>query len=132
VGDTPLWTPAQYHAYLAGQTRGAPPVPRFLALAPDAPEDALRSRIQALCKMTGHLYYHALKSQGSTPGFPDDVILHPSGGPLSLMELKRDTGAVSPAQQQWLEALGNVTHIHTAVYRPCDWETIYTWLTRRP
>jgi hypothetical protein len=116
----------------AGETLAIPPpVPRFLTLPDDAPEDALRSRIQALCKVTGHLYWHAKKSQQSTPGFPDDVIVHPDGGPFFLWELKRSGEEPRPAQRQWLDAARNASHLETGVYRPCDWARIYTLLTRR-
>lgn len=138
--DTERWTLAEYHAYLArggggphGGAQGVlPHTARFLTLDATAPEDALRSRIQALCKVTGHLWYHAKKSQQSTAGWPDDAIVHPDGGALYLWELKREGQEPSGAQQRWLDALGRATHLETAVYTPRDWETIYTLLTRRP
>lgn len=128
---TELWSTSQYHAYLAGGDP-RPPVPHFLALEAEAPEDALRSRIQALCQVTGHLYYHAKKSQGSTPGWPDLTLVHPAGGPVLFWELKRADQEPTPAQRQWLEALRNATGLACAVYQPCDWEHIYTVLTRSP
>jgi hypothetical protein len=123
-----IWTPAQYHAYLAGQDVSPP---RVLTLAPEAPEDALRGRLQSLCATTGWLYYHALKSKGSTPGWPDVALVHPDGGPLYLWELKREDEQVSGAQQRWLDALAKVTRVEVAVMRPRDWTMIQETLARR-
>ena len=133
---TEVWTPSQYHAYLAG-TEGVPAPPRFLALDTEAPEDELRGRIQSLCKATKHLYYHAKKSQKSTAGWPDDAIVHPEGdigggSTLFLWELKRAGEKPSPAQIRWLDALRKVTRIEVACYYPADWPIILEKLRRTP
>jgi hypothetical protein len=130
--ETPMsddvWTPEQYHAYLEG--RAVRPT-LLMPLAADAPEDLLRSRTQALCKATDHLYYHARKSQGSTPGWPDAAICHRDGGPLYLWEWKRATEQPSGDQQRWLAALARVTSVEVAVYTPAHWPLIQQFLTRR-
>ena len=127
---TEVWTLEQYAAYQAGQH-----VPRFLTMDASAPEEDLEERLRQLCEATGHYRYHTRKSTGSTPGWPDDAIVHPEGdigggSTLFLWELKTATGQVSPAQRRWLEALEKVTRVEVGVYRPCDWEIILEKLRR--
>lgn len=106
-----------------------PPVP---AMDAASPESALESRVQLVADAAGWLRYHVQGkgSRRSAPGFPDDVLVHPDGGPLYLWEYKRADGQVSPAQRRWLEALRQVTHIETGVYRPADWATLCAKLKR--
>lgn len=124
-----VWTLAQYNAYLAG-AQSQPQTPRFIPLDAEAAEDALEERIRQLCAVTGHLYYHTRKSKGSTPGWPDDAIVHPTGGALYLWENKRTGETPSPAQRRWLDALRRVTHVEVATMYPADWGRITTLLTR--
>jgi len=100
-------------------------------LAPEAPEAELQGRIHHLCTHLGLLYYHATKPKGSTPGWPDCVIVFPDGGPLYAWELKRAGAHPSPAQRRWREAMDRVTHIATGLYTPADWPHLQALLTQR-
>jgi VRR-NUC domain len=108
--------------------------PPASGMDPRSSEAALESRVQVYATETGWLRYHTQGkgSRRSAPGFPDDVLVHPNGGPLYLWEYKSATGQVSPAQRRWLDALAHVTHVETGVYRPEDWATLQALLTRRP
>jgi hypothetical protein len=101
-------------------------------LDPESPEAALESRVQIVADAAGWLRFHVQGkgSRRSAPGFPDDVLVHPDGGPLYLWEYKRADGQVSPAQRRWLDALRQVTHIETGVYRPADWAALCAKLKR--
>jgi hypothetical protein len=123
MSETERWTLAQYHAYLAHGT-DLPQPPSFVTMDPEAPEDLLRSRLQTLCQTTGHLYYHARKSQGSTAGMVDFILCHPARQELLLWEAKTATGRVSAAQQRWMEALQHVTAVDARIIRPSDWAWI--------
>jgi hypothetical protein len=41
-----------------------------------------------------------------------------------MVELKTAAGRLTPAQRQWLDALSQVTTVHSAVWRPGDLDTI--------
>lgn len=96
-------------------------------------EGTLQTRLRAVATGAGYLYYHTYSSKRSDPGWPDTAICHPDGGPLFLWELKRQDVSAQPSsfQRRWLEALSKVTHVHASLYRPSDWETILTHLSRR-
>jgi hypothetical protein len=104
--------------------------PPASGLPPETPEGVLEARLRTFAMQAGYLYYHTYNSKRSNPGYPDCAIVHPDGGPLYLWELKSADGEVSPAQRRWLDALAQVTHIATGVYRPEDWATIQHLLTR--
>ncbi len=101
------------------------------AMAAEASEDVLTARLRTFALQAGYLYYHTHNSRKSEAGWPDVALIHPGGGPLYLWELKSAAGVVSPDQRRWLDALAQVTHVETGVYRPADWTTIQTLLTRK-
>lgn len=108
-----------------------------LHLDADAPEGDLQGKIQQLCKQVKALYWHALKSQGSTAGMPDCLIVAPEdnatndGLTLHVWELKHESEQPSPAQKRWLAALAKVTRIDVATYYPKDWPIIVEKLLRK-
>ena len=68
-------------------------------------------------------------------GFPDLVLVRDR---VIFAELKTNTGRVSPAQREWLDALtraGANTHkaasVETVVWRPEDWHEILAALNTR-
>ena len=82
-------------------------------------EASLAQNIQMFCRDFGLLRYHALRSEGSTPGWPDEAII--AGRTLFILELKRPEGRITPAQQVWLDALDRVDTLVTGACRPGDW-----------
>jgi len=75
------------------------------------------------------IFYHTLRSTGSTAGYPDLCLVR--GETLLYAELKSPHGRVTPAQAAWLQALGAVTHVEAAVWRPADWDAIERQLLDR-
>lgn len=99
-------------------------------------EADFQSRIMGAAKMHGWRRAHfrrAMNRRGrwETPvagdgaGFPDLVLVR--GPRLIFAELKTDTGRTSPAQREWLAALGD-TAAEVYVWRPRDWDTILNLL----
>ena len=84
-------------------------------------EKNFQAHIEKQAKIHGWLYYHTHRSDRSVKGFPDLVLVRDDR--LMFWELKIDEkrSKVTPAQQQWLDALA-ATGVETAVYRPSDIE----------
>ena len=93
-------------------------------------ESDLLETIRQAAKMSGWLTYHALRSEGSEPGFPDLVAAR--GGRLLLWELKSADGRVSKEQAEWLRRLNEVERIDVNVVRPADLPEALRRLNRPP
>lgn len=87
-------------------------------------EKQFEAAVVEYAKLTGWLVYHTRDSRGSVAGFPDLMMVR--GDRLVVAELKTEKGRVSPAQQQWLDALALTCHRALGVYlwRPSDWSSI--------
>lgn len=66
--------------------------------------------------------------QGDGKGWPDLVLLR--GRRLIIAELKSDTGRVSAEQSDWIAQLAEVPGLEVHIWRPSDWETVYTTLAK--
>ena len=105
------WSETEYAAYLRkGQ---AAPVS----------EQAFMAAIVRLAKQQQYLVYHTYTSKRSPEGFPD-LICARAGSPLLAIELKTDTGQVTPAQDAWLAALGQCTGVVSEIWRPARLQEI--------
>lgn len=86
-----------------------------MSTLPKISERVFQSQVLQLCKWLGLLAYHTHDSRRSQPGYPDLTIVGPCG--VVFAELKTETGRVSPAQQQWLDALA-AAGLDAYVWRP--------------
>jgi hypothetical protein len=85
-------------------------------------EKAWLQQVRSLARANHWMTYHPLRSQGSEPGWVDLVCLKPPV--LACAELKTNVGRVTPAQQQWLDALAQVRIVQAHVWRPSDWRQV--------
>ena len=109
--------------YAALVARRQIPTHAFATLPPMT-EAQLQRQVMAVAARLGYLSYHTYSSKRSAPGYPDVTLVHPAGGTLFLLELKRDTEHPTLAQQRWLDALGWVTRVESGVVQPrslADW-----------
>src|SRR3990167_3171067 len=107
-------------------------VPASATLARNMTEAAFLRQVVDLAHLTGWLCHHcrpARTSKGwATPiqgdaGFPDLVLA--KEGQVIFVELKREKGRVTGAQQAWRWALGAGRVARRAfVWRPSDWPEI--------
>jgi hypothetical protein len=81
-------------------------------------ERAFQDAVRQAALYRKWLYYHTYDSRRSPAGFVDCVLVR--GARLLAVELKSATGRLTPAQQQWLEALSQVQQVETYVWRPTD------------
>lgn len=75
-----------------------------------------------LARATGWLAYHTWLSVHSAAGFPDLVLAR--GGCVIFVELKRDRGKLSLAQEEWRARLGECPGVEYYLWRPSDWPAI--------
>jgi hypothetical protein len=91
-----------------------------------------------VAKRYGWLVHHDLPAQNSRGrwathvqgdvGFPDLLLLHPVSGKLFAIELKSQTGRLTPGQKRWLMAF-ETAGIYNAVLKPSDMEYALYLLT---
>lgn len=71
--------------------------------------------------------YHTHDSRRSEPGFPDICLVRDR---VVFLEVKTETGRVSPAQAEWIAAI-TAAGGTALVVRPSQWEEIVAALKRR-
>lgn len=100
---------------------------------------ATRDRLQALteaqwqatvidaAKALGWLCMHPYDSRRSEPGYPDLTLVRDR---VVFVELKSETGRLTPQQHAWIGAL-NVAGAEVYVWRPADFDAAIETLKRR-
>lgn len=91
-------------------------------------EKEFQAAVIRYAELRGYRVYHTHDSRRSAAGFPDLVLV--KHGRLVFAELKTEKGRLSKAQEEWLDALGNVgdplcdhcADVH--VWRPSNWPVI--------
>lgn len=87
-------------------------------------EEPFRRQVRSLAAMYGWEFrYHTHNSQRSDAGFPDEVFVHPRFLRILFVELKTDTGRVTPQQRAWLQILQSCGS-EAALWRPRDMDRI--------
>jgi hypothetical protein len=96
-----------------------------------------QQQVEQLAKTYGFRVYHAPDNRPSgktgrvqrvEAGFPDLVLVR--GPELIFAELKTETGRVSAAQREWLQALEHVPGVDVYLWRPSDFDEIVARLAR--
>jgi hypothetical protein len=78
------------------------------------------AQVCELATATGWQRYHTYRSERSAPGWPDEALVRER---LVLLELKSETGKLSPAQREWIGwLLGAGVEVYVA--RPSDLEAL--------
>jgi hypothetical protein len=70
----------------------------------------------------GWLVYHTWDSRHSRPGFPDLVLVRRDW--LRFAELKSNSGQLGNPQKNWQQALAEVRHVETSVWRPREYQLV--------
>lgn len=65
-------------------------------------------------------HYHPYLSIRSARGWPDLALVRPPR--VILVELKSETGKVTPAQEEWLALLRECPGLEVYLWRPSDFE----------
>lgn len=81
-------------------------------------EAVLTEHVRDACQTLNLTRWHTYDSRRSPAGWVDEVIAGPHG--VLFRELKTETGRVTDAQRQCLEAL-TVGGLNADVWRPRDW-----------
>jgi len=86
-------------------------------------ERGFQDCIVQVAKVHGWKVYHPWISIRSAPGWPDAVFVK-AGEPVVYVEFKRDDGQLTPAQDEWLDALRQAHGTEVHVWRPKDYQRI--------
>ncbi len=84
--------------------------------------------VQMTARTFGWLTYHTHDSRRSEAGFPDLVLVRDTE--LLFVELKREGGKPTAAQQVWLDALAQVNAIEVHVWLPSQQDEVLERLRR--
>jgi hypothetical protein len=76
---------------------------------------------------TAHGWRTPVQADGA--GFPDLALVR--GRELVFAELKAASGRPTPAQREWLDALGAVPGVRAECWRPGDFDHVHDVLRRR-
>ena len=85
-------------------------------------EKEFESQVKDLAKIFGWKYYHTWRSIHSPAGYPDCCLVRENR--LLFAELKSEKGKVTPAQQEWLDALDATGKCEVYLWRPAQIEEI--------
>lgn len=86
------------------------------ALAAEMTEAEFQGWLVTTARILGWRAFHPYDSRRSEAGFPDTTLVR--GGRLIFAELKTMKGKVTGAQQEWLDAFGEVPGVEVFVWRP--------------
>ena len=82
-------------------------------------EKTLQAQVGAIARAHGWRTFHVTWSPGTTPGWPDLVLIHPERRLTLFRELKTLRGRLSDAQKSWLTDLTRTGH-NAAVWNTHD------------
>ena len=85
-------------------------------------EAAFQAQVVELAEALGWHAYHTHDSRRSNPGCPDLELLR--GATMLRLELKTEKGAVSDAQQAYIDRLKQIKFVYADVVRPSHWEQL--------
>lgn len=85
-------------------------------------EREFQAQVVQLAKLHGWMVSHSWLSVHSAAGYPDIVAV--KGARMLAIEVKRERGRVTEAQQTWLDALGAVPGITAFAAHPHAWAEI--------
>lgn len=83
------------------------------------PERQLQELVRRTALVLGWRFFHPWTSIKSAPGYPDCTLVR--GERLIFAELKTERGKLTPAQVDWLAALGRVPGVEVYIFRPAQW-----------
>ena len=97
-----------------------------LAIA-DLTEREWQAQVVTLARTLGWATYHTFDSRRSQPGMPDLILVRDR---VLFAELKRESGRLSAAQEEWLARL-RAAGAEVYVWRPSHLTTVGAVLSRR-
>jgi len=92
--------------------------------APGMTERLFQGRVQQALRVLGYQSYHTYDSRRSTKGFPDLIALHPGKRRVLAIEVKTETGKVTPEQNEWLNSFAKCG-VETWLLRPGMFEEFW-------
>jgi hypothetical protein len=97
----------------------------------DLTEKEYMQQIIDLARLSGHYCYHTLDSRGSEPGMTDLLILKATLERPLFVEVKTESGKLSPAQEAVKELLEAMPGADYRLWRPSSWPEVERTLLGR-
>jgi hypothetical protein len=88
------------------------------------PEVEFMWQIIQLARHCGWLTYHPFDSRRSAVGYPDLTLVHRERQQLVFLEVKRESGKATEAQEAWIAALCAIPGVAAMVVKPSQWEMV--------
>lgn len=85
-------------------------------------ENLFLQAVRDIAELLGWKCYHTWNSIHSPAGFPDLVLVRPPR--IIFAELKLRGRKPTPAQQDWLNLLGECPQVEVYLWTPEDWDSI--------
>lgn len=87
-------------------------------------EKAFQSTVIKALRVAGWTHYHTYNSIRSVKGFPDLIALHEKKRRVLAIEVKTETGKLTPEQDAWLQ-LFSLCGIESEVLRPSGFDEFW-------
>ena len=87
-------------------------------------ERQLQEAIIEAAELHRWMVYHTYDSRRSKAGFPDLMMVR--DGVLLALEMKTESGRLTPEQTEWIDALQSVPGVKAALVRPRDLDRLIT------
>ena len=90
-------------------------------------EKEWQNTVVELAEWLGWWVFHDHDSRRNQAGFPDLCLVRPPR--VAFVELKRESGRLTPTQTEVLGLLEACPGVETMVARPSDWSALVEWLS---
>jgi hypothetical protein len=90
-------------------------------------EKQWQNTVVELAEWLGWWVFHDHDSRRNQAGFPDLCLVRPPR--VAFVELKRESGRLTPTQTEVLGLLEACPGVETMVARPSDWSALVEWLS---
>ena len=97
------------------------------ALSGVVTEAQWQTTVVEAAELFGWWVFHDHDSRRNQAGFPDLVLIRPPR--VLFLELKRETGKLTRAQDEVLGMLAECPGVETRVARPSNWSSLCGWLS---
>lgn len=90
---------------------------------PEVTEADWQAKILGYARLRGWQDWHDNDSRRNDAGLPDLILWHPTAGGHLMVEVKKQTGRLRPAQARTIASM-RAAGIEVHIWRPSDWAAV--------